>query len=178
MKLSDQVIRWILRILLIAFCFLLQTVVFNYLELAGLVPNLIIAYVSLTGFMKGRKTGMITGFISGMIIDFFSGQFFGAYTLMYLVIGFLNGLFRKWFYGDDIKLPMLFVGISDILSGIFIYLAAFLPRGRNDFPFYLNSVIIPEAVYTAVISLLLFLMVRGIDLKLIKRERKRERRLG
>ena len=98
--------------------FLLQMGVFSRLRLAGVTPNVIICIVSTYGFMKGRRYGILTGFFSGLLLDIFSGGIFGTYALIYMYIGFLNGLFRKQFFGDDLRLPMILIGTSDFIYGI------------------------------------------------------------
>lgn len=175
--------RMILRRILIAaaaiiVCFILQTALFNHLALAGIVPNLLIALTSMAGFMMGTGEGMLTGLFSGLVLDLFSGQLFGFYALIYMAVGYLNGLFRKAFYSDDVKLPLLFSGISDLIYGVYIYLTMFLIRGRSDIAYYLMDVMLPEAVYTTAVSILLYIPVNLVTAKLAKAEKKEARKLG
>ena len=178
MKIRYAVIRILTNCGGLFLLYMLQTSLFNYLELANVVPNLLLAFTSLSGFSKGRKQGMLIGLFSGFLLDFFSGQLFGTYALLYMIIGFLNGFFRTLFFGDDVKLPMLFVGISDILAGCANYLIGFAIRGKIDFTFYLNNIILPEAIYTVILSIFLYAVMNHIDQRLTTYERKRERRLG
>ncbi len=178
MKIRYRILRIFVGIVSLFFLYILQTSLFNYLELASVVPNLMLAFTSLSGFSKGRKNGMIVGLFSGFFLDFFSGQLFGIYALLYMLIGYTNGLFNVFFYGDDIKLPMLFVGVSDILAGCAIYLVSFAMRGRTDFVYYLMNIILPEAVYTVIVSIFIFIVMNKIEQKLVNFEKKRERRLG
>ena len=133
----------IVTALIIVFCFILQTAVFSKLKLAGVCPNVLICVVATYGFMKGQKQGIIIGFIVGLILDCFSGFYFGFNALVYLYIGFLNGFFKKLFYGDDLKLPLILIGTSDLVFGIISYLSLFLTRNRYHFSFYLFNTIFP-----------------------------------
>lgn len=148
--------KLIVYALLILLCFLLQTSVFSHLELAGVTPNLVLIPVSFFGFMRGRKEGMILGFFSGLFLDLFFGNWFGLYALIFLYIGFLNGVLRTVFYGDDVKLPLAFIGLSDLFYGCLVYVFLFLFRQRYSFSFYFLNIILPEAVYTIVIAILLY----------------------
>ena len=45
---------------------------------------------------------MMVGFLSGLLIDIMFSDLIGFYTLIYTVLGYANGFFRKIFYDDDI----------------------------------------------------------------------------
>lgn len=165
--------RKIVLFLIIAVCFILQSTVFQALSLANIAPNLLIIVVSSFGFMRGRKEGMWIGFFCGMLVDIFFGFYLGAYALLYMYIGYLNGFFQKRFYPDDIKLPMILIGSSDILCNIVTYVMMFLLRSRFHFWYYLTSVIIPEFVYTMVITIFLYFILLKINQNLEEHEKRR-----
>ena len=143
-------------------CFIIQTGIFSRFELAGVTPNLILVLTSLCGFMLGAKFGMITGFVGGMVLDFFSGGSFGTFSLMYLYIGFINGSLSSIYYGDDIKLPVFLVGASDFLYGMVIYGINYLMKGRGDTAYYISNVIMPEVVYTMLVSMVMYFPVKRL----------------
>lgn len=147
---------------IIALCFVLQTTVFQGLSFANIVPNLMVIIVSSFGFMRGRREGMWIGFFCGLLIDIFCGFYLGVYALLYMYLGYANGFFQKRFYPDDIKLPMLLISASDILCNLVIYLVMFLLRGRFDFLYYVKAIIVPEFVYTMVISIFLYYILLKI----------------
>ena len=161
---------------IICICFLLQTTVFKALTFANISPNLLIIAVSSFGFMRGRKEGMWVGFFCGLLIDIFFGNLIGIYALIYMYIGFINGFFQKRFYPDDIKLPMLLIGGSDLIYNLFVYFIMFLLRGRFQFWYYLKSIIIPDFVYTMVVSILLYLLFLKINQKLEEHEKRRAKK--
>jgi len=164
--------RKIVMFLLVSICYLLQITVFKSLAFVSVSPNLLIILVSSIGFMRGRKEGLLVGFVSGFIVDMFFGGFIGLNALFYMTIGYLNGFFQKQFFKDDIKLPMALILGSDFLFNIFIYVAYFLLRGRVQFGFYLVNIIIPELIYTLVISILLYYIILKINRKLEAIEKK------
>lgn len=165
--------RKIVLFLIITVCFLLQSTVFQSLSLANVAPNLLIIVISAFGFMRGKKEGLWIGFFCGLIIDIFFGFYLGVYALLYMYVGYINGMFQKSFYPDDIKLPMLLIGSSDIACNIVIYCLMFLFRGRFNFWYYFTSVIIPEFVYTMVITIFLYFILLKINQKLEEHEKRR-----
>ena len=118
--------RKIIVFILIAVCYLLQTTLFSALSFASISPNLLIIVVSAFGFMRGRKEGLFIGFFCGLLLDIWNGGILGFYSLVYMYIGYINGMFRKLFYPEDIKLPMLLIAGSDLSCNLFIYFILFL----------------------------------------------------
>ncbi|MBQ7934335.1 MAG: rod shape-determining protein MreD, partial [Lachnospiraceae bacterium] len=77
------------------------------------------------------------------------------------------------FYKEDIKLPICLIIVSDLTYGILIYVLVFLLRGRFDFIYYFTKVILPECIYTIVITIVLYPLILLINSRLESRERKR-----
>ena len=75
---------------IIIICFILQSTLFHYLALAGVVPNLLLIVTMSFGLMRGRKEGMLVGFFSGLLIDIFFGTVLGPYALIYMTMGYIN----------------------------------------------------------------------------------------
>ena len=87
-------------------------------------------------------------FFTGLLLDVFTGSILGFYALLYMYVGYFNGFFRKMFYPEDIKLPMLLIAVSDFSCSLIIYFLLFLFRGKFDILYYLLNIMIPELVYT------------------------------
>lgn len=155
--------RKIIVFILIAVCYLLQTTLFSALSFASISPNLLIIVVSAFGFMRGRKEGLFIGFFCGLLLDIWNGGILGFYSLVYMYIGYINGMFRKLFYPEDIKLPMLLIAGSDLSCNLFIYFILFLFRNRYDFSYYFLHIMIPELVYTMVITIFLYFIILKIN---------------
>ena len=155
--------RKIVLFFIIIICFVLQTTVFEYFSFAGIVPNLMVIVVSAFGFMRGNKEGMYVGFFCGLLIDIFCGTYLGPYALLYMYIGFANGFFRKRFYPDDIRLPLVMIAASDLVCSLLVYVFTFLIRKRYQFGYYLQTVILPELVYTIIVAILLYLILLRIN---------------
>lgn len=154
-------------------CFILQCSVFGSIAFAGIIPNLMIVLTSSFGFMRGEKEGLVIGFLCGLLSDIFYGDFLGFYALLLMYIGYLNGKFSRIFYPEDIKLPIALIVTSDLSYGLICYVLMFMLRGRLQFTYYFTHVILPEAMYTAVVTLFLYPLVLKVNEKLEARERRR-----
>lgn len=168
--------RKIVLFIIITICFLLQCTVFQSLSFAGIAPNLLIIVVSAFGLMRGKKEGLLVGFFCGLLVDIFFGFYLGVYALLYMYVGYINGLLQKRFFPDDIKLPMIMIGVSDITCNLLVYFFMFLFRGRFHFLYYLKSVIFPEFVYTMVITIFLYFILLKVNQWLEKHEKRRAKK--
>lgn len=164
--------RVIVTAFLILLCFLLQCTLFRGLSFGGIVPNLLIVLTASFGFMRGEKTGLLIGFFSGLLIDIFFGSNIGFYALLYMYIGYMNGKFCTIFYPQDIKLPVALILGSEFSYGIICYAILFLLRSRFDFKYYLVHIILPEIVYTIVVTLLLYPLILWINTRLERGEKR------
>jgi len=146
----------IMNIILVFLFFLLQCSLFQMFSVKGIVPNVLVILVAACGFMQGERSGIFVGFFCGLLMDIFFFDIIGFYALLYMYIGFMNGLFRNIFYPDDIKLPLVMITMSDITYSLVVYLFTYLLRSRFHFGFYFLHVLLPELAYTLLISVLLY----------------------
>lgn len=168
--------RFIISVLLIIICFLLQTTVFKGLAFGGIVPNLMIVLTASFGFMRGEKTGLFMGFFCGLLCDIFFGSVLGLNAMVYMYIGYANGKFNRIFYPDDIKLPLGLILVSDFVYGFLYYIILFLMRGRFQISYYIVHIILPEAVYTILVTLLLYPLILWLNKKMEVSEKRSERK--
>lgn len=158
--------------MLILAVFILQGTIFQTLSIASISPNLLLILTVSFGFMRGKQEGLFVGFFCGLLIDIFYGyeNVVGFYALLYMYIGFFNGFLYKVFYDEDIKVPMLLVGVSDLAYGLVVYGIQFLLRGRLDVFVYLYRIIIPEMVYTVLITVIFYRILFWLNRKLTETE--------
>lgn len=150
-------------ILVIIICFVLQTTIFQTLSLADVSPNLLLIVTVAYGYMSGEKEGIWVGLICGLLMDLFFGSVVGLYALFLMIIGFLNGILNKIYYTDDLIIPLVIISVSDLLYDFFYYVVEFLLRGRLNFLFYVRRIIIPEMVYTVLISVVLYKLLHTLN---------------
>ena len=149
----------LIEVMIILLFFLLQSTLFQHIAFAGIVPNLMIIITSGCGYMNGKTDGMIAGFLSGLLMDVFYGDVIGFNALLFLFIGYANGYANRYFFPDDVKLPLVFVSLSDIVYLMVTYIVRFLLRARFDIGYYFLNVMLPELVYTFFIALLLLMPI-------------------
>ena len=71
-----------------------------------------------------------------------------------------------------IKMPVLLIAFSDLVYDLVVYLFQFFLRGRISLFFYLRRIIIPEVIYTALITLVVYRLLLALNHKLEKAEQR------
>lgn len=166
--------RRVITVLIIVVCFLLECTVFQKIAFASITPNLLIVITSAFGFMRGKKEGMFVGFLSGLLVDIFFSELIGFYALVFMLIGYVNGFFKRIFYAEDIKLPLILIAASDFIYGHIVCIFMFIIRSRFNYLYYLNHIIMPELIYTILVTLILYQLILHINQKLERHARPRD----
>ena len=168
--------RKLLMMVTILFCFILQSTVFPAISMGGVVPNIFIIIASTYGFMRDETEGLLAGFFFGILCDVFYGNILGFYALLYMMIGFINGKFSRIFYPEDIKLPMALITLSELSFSTVCYILLFLLNGRFNVLWYFMHLILPELIYTILVTLVLYPVILFVNQKLDAFERKRDQK--
>lgn len=163
-------IRTITMTLLILITFILQSTVFQSLSIASIAPNLLLILTVSFGFMRGKKEGILVGFFCGILIDIFYGNLLGFYALIYMYIGYLNGFLCKVYYDEDVKVPMILTAISDLAYGFAVYGLQFMLRGRLHVMNYIWHIMLPEMIYTVLITVMIYRPLYRLNHWLTERE--------
>lgn len=158
--------RIIIYFIEIILCFVIQSSMFHYIALAGIMPNLLLILVVSTAYMRGKMPGLLVGFFSGLLVDFVFGNLIGLYALLYMLIGYCIGYVHRYYSNEDYTLPILLIAAGDFVYGFFYYVIEFLLRGRLNFLYYLRRFIVPEIIYTVAVSILLFKLLHMINNRL------------
>ena len=123
--------------------------------------------------MRDETVGLLAGFFCGILCDVFYGNILGFYALLYMMIGFINGKFSRIFYPEDIKLPMALITLSELSFSTVCYILLFLLNGRFNVLWYFMHLILPELIYTILVTLVLYPVILFVNQKLDAFERKR-----
>ncbi len=152
--------------IIIIISFLFQSTLFHYMELAGVVPNLLLIVTMSFGLMRGRKEGLLVGFFSGLLVDIFFGSVLGPFSFIYMTLGYTNGFFHRIYYVEDVLLPMFMITVNDFVFNIMVYFVYFMLKNKLQFSDYLYEIILPEMIYTILITLFFYKILVRINLHL------------
>ena len=162
--------RLITNCIFILLSYILQTTIFRVFDLGGVTPNLLLILTTSTAFIKGDRSGLLVGFFSGLLVDIFFGSYIGFYALIYMYIGFVVGKLHPIFFTQNLAIPIMIIAISDFIFGFICYVLMFLFRNKFDIGYYMTGIIIPELVYTALVSIFYYPLILGINNSIDERE--------
>ena len=148
--------RIVINVLLMILAFTIQNCIFPLIPFLAASPNLLLILTFSFGFIYGKEAGMYYGLFSGILLDLFYSGPFGFYTLLFINIGYLNGICTKYYYEDYITLPLVLSLVNELIYNLYIYVLRFLIRNRTDFFYYAKEIIIPETIFTMVTTLLIY----------------------
>ncbi|WP_458406643.1 rod shape-determining protein MreD [Anaerotignum sp.] len=143
--------------------FILQTTLFPLLAIRGIFPNTALIIVTSYALLRGSKEGAIVGGFTGLLLDIFFNTMIGFYTLLYLAIGLLFGRSQKSFYRENYLLPIIFCAVSTVLYQAVLYITGFLFRGEGNLLYFLFSILVPELVYMAIVTVIIYRILFGIN---------------
>jgi rod shape-determining protein MreD len=153
-------------LILILVSILLQSTICQMIAIGSIKPNLLIILTVSFGLMRGRRDGLLTGFFCGLLSDLFFESIVGVHALLYMWVGYFSGYFYRIFYDDDIKTPIFLISICDLVYGILQYGFLFLLRGRIHFFYYLGRIILPEVIYTLLVTVFFYQILYQINKRL------------
>jgi rod shape-determining protein MreD len=173
---NSKIIRFLCTLFMILFGYFLQNGIFSSVLFLQTVPNVLLFMTVTYGFLRGQYTGIFVGAFCGFLCDILSGGMIGFYALVYLYIGWLSGVFNRFFYLDELVLPLILCGICDFLYGCYVYVLQFLLKGHFHFSLYLQKIILPEVVYTMVVAIVLYRIVLFVHNKCDEVEKRSARK--
>lgn len=142
--------------LLILISVLLQSTVFQYLQVAGVSPNLILVLVVLYAIFNGPRQGAVLGLVGGLAQDLLSGFCLGLNALSLAVTGYVVGLGHHTLFRESPWIMAALTFIATIGAETLNYLLI-LSLGVIIMPadaFF--GVIIPLAVYNSAVAILAY----------------------
>lgn len=158
--------RVITLTLLIIINFILQSTVFGFHNIGSISPNLMLILTMSFGVMRGRKEGMFVGFFCGFLIDCMFSSVLGPYMFIYMIIGYVNGFFHKTFMIEDALLPLIIIVFDELIFNTIIYIVFFLLTNHLNFADYIVSIIIPETLSTALLTIIVYKLYVFINKRL------------
>ena len=163
-------VRLIVTFIELIFCFFLQTSLFSFLRISGVVPNCLLILIITVAYTKGQIPAMITGFFAGMLLDLCFSQTVGFCSILYMIVAFLAGFAHKIYYERDYFVPGALIFAGEFVYSFMYYILFFLLRGKLELHTYFIYTILPRMLYTVLISLLLYPAFHGIHRLLLRLE--------
>ena len=152
--------RTLLLTVVVLSALLLQTTVFADVRLFGARPELMFLLTIAFGVLEGPASGAVAGFASGMSQDFLLNQPKGITALTLVLVGYAIGMLRQYIVSPSPVLPVFLVAGGTFVGVVFYGVVSFLLGQLDTSWWYLFRVATLSAVYNAILTPLLFPILR------------------
>ncbi|MCD8214964.1 MAG: rod shape-determining protein MreD [Clostridiales bacterium] len=151
--------KYVIYFIIILINFILQTTMFGAVSIIGIKPNTALIIVVSIAFIQGELDGILTGLFAGFLQDSFFSLYLGCHIFIYVSAAFVCGYCFKAFYKESFLLPIALAAAADLYSSFVFYVFNILLRGYFNILGFITSVILPELVYTMLISAFLYRLI-------------------
>jgi rod shape-determining protein MreD len=141
---------------------LLQSTVFAQIKLAGAKPELMYLVTIVLAMLEGPTSGAVAGFTAGMAQDFLLNDPKGMTALVLTLLGYVVGTVRPYITTPSPALPTILVGVGTAAGLMFYGFVAFLLGRLPGDVMFLLRVALLSAVYNAVLTPLLYPVLRRV----------------
>ena len=139
---------------------LLQTTIFAEINLLGAKPELMYLITIAFGMLEGPASGAITGFVGGMAQDFLLDAPKGITALTLTLLGYAIGMARQFIVSPSPVLPVVLVALGTFGGVLFYGVVSFLLGQLDSTWLYLLRVAVLSAIYNAILTPLVFPIMR------------------
>lgn len=152
-----------------AFVFLvvlvLQATLLYRIAIAGIRPDLLVAFVVYMGWMRGPIPGTLTGFFVGLYQDLDAPGPLGLNALSKSIVGFLVAKAGFRVHRSNVGVRFAFFFFAMLVHDV-IYFAVATGGDVGTFLGQLMTVALPSALYTTAVALLLLSMAEHFSSRL------------
>ena len=149
----------------------IQSTILQNFSINGIIPNTAIIIVVSMALLRGSTEGAACGIAAGFLQDAFFGSSIGYYALLGMLLGFFAGKFNKGFYRENYVLPVIVGIVSTVAYESCIFLTSVLFSGNVMYFYFLLNVILPETVYNAVTTIIIYRILFSINGYLEEKEK-------
>lgn len=136
--------------------FILQSTVFQYFRISGILPNTALLIVVTVSVICGRKEGLTAGALCGVLQDIFFSKALGMNILIYLSIGYIIGGVENKVFKDNYITPLLFIVFTTVYYHSIYFVFMHFLRHSINYIDILKTTILPEMVYNCVVGIIFY----------------------
>ncbi len=146
---------WIVALILVI-NLILQSTVFQYIDLLGVKPDSAIVIVIALSTFLGKERGAIIGAAAGMLQDILFGKPLGIITLSYMLTGYLVGQNSDKVFKENLVVPMVFTAGATLLKYFISIFFNYALGIQTPVLKYIQQYLFIELIYNCIISIVVY----------------------
>ena len=143
--------RLFILILLPFLCIFLQTSVFSFLSIGGVVPDILLIFVVFYAILNKSPAAVTYGFLCGLLEDLFTGSMIGCNALAKGAAAYVISRLQVQVFKENLFVGVLGVFVATIINS-FIMLLIFLAIDKS---IVLNTTLITGIGYQVLYNVVL-----------------------
>ena len=88
-----------------------------------------------------------------------------------MLIGYCNGFIHRLYLVEDVLLPIIIIVFDDFIFNFITFIIFFVMRNRLSFGLYLREIILPDMIYTAILTMIVFKFFVFVNRRLKRAEK-------
>jgi len=157
--------------LIIVFNLILQSTVFQWIKIYGVLPNTALILVISLAIYNGKNKGAIIGFFIGILQDIIFGRIIGLNALIFMIIGYLVGLMDKKIFKDNLIIPFILTALATVFYESINLLLIFSLGYRIELFNVLKKMLITEVTYNSILSPIIYFYVSKLSKSSLMKKR-------
>ena len=142
---------------------ILQSTALNYMKIGGVKPDILLLAVAFYALSCGvPEFGLGIGVLGGLLRDLSSGGTFAVGALCFSILGMIFGCLGRRVYIESFFIQFLVSFGAAVFTSILYYLISTIFRNMPPLWGSLRFAILPASVYTALISPIVFRVLKSI----------------
>ncbi|HZJ76667.1 MAG TPA: rod shape-determining protein MreD [Oscillospiraceae bacterium] len=148
--------RTIIINLIVLFNFILQSTLFQWIKIYGVVPNTSLILVISFAIYSGKNEGAVIGFFIGILQDIIFGRTIGLSALILMIVGYLVGLMDQKIFKDSLFIPFILTALTTVFYEMTNFLLIFLLGHKIELLNIIKKMLITEVIYNSVVSIIVY----------------------
>lgn len=161
-------LNYILSYLTLCVFFVLQTTVIHYIDVFGIVPNLIFVYALCYSMYNFPVRSAVLCVIAGIITDMYTMHYVGLNALLIMYMGLSISIFASTLIKKNIFAVTVVVLIASMLYHSVILIINYVVPSYSGFSYPFARFVLPTALYEAVLSVVISVWARSLSRERIK----------
>lgn len=144
-----------------------ESTLFQYTRINGIKPDFSIMILVAYAILRGSSFGAFIGLGIGLLIDIMYARVIGINAFSYMVTGYIIGQAHENVFKDSVIPPFIFNFAAIIIfQHSFLLLSYFsnnFPSIGSSYVYMLLQVILPQALYNAVVGTIVYRFIYKLD---------------
>lgn len=151
-----KIIINILLVLSFIILYLLQSNLFTWFTIAGVMPNLFVIFVLFIGLYAHKYMGIVYGVVFGLLIDLFIAKKVGITSIMLGIVGIIGTRLDRNFSKENRITIILIVAIATVVFEVGSYILGFFiyKSSINILPFL--QILLIECFYNILLTIIFY----------------------